>query len=262
MAKYRNAYRETLDEPVEQVQATEQLKEAPQAPLNAEEETFKKRYGDLRRHMQQQMMQRDQEIEQVKKQLADATKAQIKFPKTEEEVEAWSQKYPDVAKIVDTIAQKRVQEAVSDAKVEFEEIKKQQRSIQTEKALLELKKLHPDFDAIRATKEFHNWVDEQPRSVRDALYKNNTDARAAARALDLYKADKGIRKKRSRNVAAAAQAVNSRGGATTAPTGGKVTFKESQVQSMSPAEYEKNEAAIMDSIKKGLFEYDLTGGAR
>ena len=63
MAKYRNAYRETLDEPVEQVQATEQLKEAPQAPLNAEEETFKKRYGDLRRHMQQQMMQEQGQVE-------------------------------------------------------------------------------------------------------------------------------------------------------------------------------------------------------
>jgi hypothetical protein len=31
---------------------------------------------------------------------------------------------------------------------------------------------------------------------------------------------------------------------------------------MTSAEYEKNEAAIMDSIKKGLFEYDLSGGAR
>ena len=127
--------------------------------------------------------------------------------------------------------------------------------------MLELKKLHPDFDAIRATKEFHNWVDEQPRNVRDSLYKNNTDARAAARALDLNKADKGIRKKRSKNVNQAAQAV-SRRGAVAAPTGGRNTFKESQVQNMSSAEYEKNEAAIMDSIKKGLFEYDVTGGAR
>ena len=261
MAKYRNAYRDTLDEPVEEVQATEQPKEAPKAPLNAEEETFKKRYGDLRRHMQQQMVQRDQEMEQVKQQLADATKAQIKFPKTEEEVEAWSKKYPDVAKIVDTIAQKRVQEAVTDAKMEFEEIKKQQRGIQTEKALMELKRLHPDFDAIRATKEFHNWVDEQPRNVRDALYKNNTDARAAARALDLYKADKGMRRKSSKNVQAAAQAVSKRGGVT-APTGGRPTFKESQVQNMSSSEYEKNEDAIMESIKKGLFDYDVTGGAR
>ena len=261
MAKYRNAYRETLDEPVEQVQATAKPEEAQNKPLNAEEQTFKKRYGDLRRHMQQQNLQRDQEIEQIKQQLSEATKAQIKFPKSEEEVDAWSKKYPDVAKIVDTIAQKRVQEAVTDAKMEFDEIKKQQRSIQTEKALLELKKLHPDFDVIRSTKEFHNWVDEQPKNVRDSLYKNNTDPRAAARAIDLYKADKGIRRKKSRNVSAAAQAVGKSGSVAT-PRGARPTFSESQIQKMTSAEYEKNEAAIMDSIKKGLFEYDLSGGAR
>jgi hypothetical protein len=39
-------------------------------------------------------------------------------------------------------------------------------------------------------------------------------------------------------------------------------FTESQVQSMSAADYEKNEAKIMESISKGLFEYDVTGGAR
>jgi hypothetical protein len=260
MAKYRNAYRENLEEPVEEVLSTEQPEQAQKPSQNSEEETFKKRYGDLRRHMQSQMVQRDQEIAQVRQQLSEATKAQIKFPKTEEEVEAWSKKYPDVAKIVDTIAQKRVQEAVSDAKMEFEQIKKEQRGIKTEKALLELKKYHPDFDSIRSTKEFHNWVTEQPKYVQDALYKNNTDARAAARAIDLYKADKGIRKKRSKNVSLAAQAIGRSGVA--APTGGKSSFKESQVQAMSPAQYEQNEAAIMESIKKGLFDYDVTGGAR
>jgi hypothetical protein len=210
--------------------------------------------------MQQQMAQRDQDISQMQAQLNEATRGQIKFPKSEEEVEAWSKKYPDVAKIVDTIAQKRVQEAVTDAKVEIEEIKKQQQGIKTEKAMLELKKIHPDFDKIRASKEFHNWVSEQPRNVQDSLYKNNTDPRAAARAIDLYKSDKGIRRVRSKNSSAAAQAIGRSGVA--APTSGRSMFTESQVQSMSAADYEKNEAKIMESISKGLFEYDVTGGAR
>jgi hypothetical protein len=129
-----------------------------------------------------------------------------------------------------------------------------------EKAMLELKKLHPDFDKIRATKEFHDWVSEQPKNVQDSLYKNNTDPRSAARAIDLYKSDKGIRRVRSKNSSAAAQAIGRSGVA--APTSGKATFTESQVQNMTSAEYEKNEAKIMESISKGLFEYDVTGGAR
>ena len=36
----------------------------------------------------------------MQKQLDAATRSQIKFPKTDEEVEAWSKRYPDVAKIV------------------------------------------------------------------------------------------------------------------------------------------------------------------
>ena len=259
MAKYRNAYRDEPDELTQEAQ----LAPTPNptaAPANADEESFKKRYGDLRRHMQQQMAQRDQDISQMQAQLNEATRGQIKFPKSEEEVEAWSKKYPDVAKIVDTIAQKRVQEAVTDAKVEIEEIKKQQQGIKTEKAMLELKKIHPDFDKIRASKEFHDWVSEQPRNVQDSLYKNNTDPRAAARAIDLYKSDKGIRRVRSKNSSAAAQAIGRSGVA--APTSGRSMFTESQVQNMSAADYEKNEAKIMESISKGLFEYDVTGGAR
>ena len=259
MAKYRNAYRDETDTATEEASVAPEQKATTQ-PVGTEEESFKKRYGDLRRHMQGQMAQRDQEIAQIKAQLNDATRGQIKFPKTEEEVDAWSQKYPDVAKIVDTIAQKRDQEAVTDAKLEFDEIKKQQQGIKAEKAMLELKKFHPDFDKIRASKEFHNWVMEQPTYVQDALYKNNTDPKAAARAIDLYKSDKGIRKVRTKNSSAAAQAIGRSGVAT--PTSGRATFTESQVQNMNADEYEKNESKIMESISKGLFEYDVTGGAR
>tara|TARA_R110001632_G_scaffold4156_4_gene17746 strand:+ start:3008 stop:3787 length:780 start_codon:yes stop_codon:yes gene_type:complete len=259
MAKYRNAYRDEPDELTQEAQlAPTTNPTAP--PANADEESFKKRYGDLRRHMQQQMAQRDQEINQMQSQLNDATRGQIKFPKSEEEVEAWSSKYPDVAKIIDTIAQKRIKEVYDEAKVEIQDIKKQQQGIKTEKAMLELKKIHPDFDKIRASKEFHDWVSEQPRNVQDSLYKNNTDPRAAARAIDLYKSDKGIRRVRSKNSSAAAQAIGRSGVA--APTSGRSMFTESQVQSMSAADYEKNEAKIMESISKGLFEYDVTGGAR
>ena len=51
-------------------------------PKEPEEASFKKRYGDLRRHTQQLMAQKDQELEKVKAQLDSAAKGQIKFPKT------------------------------------------------------------------------------------------------------------------------------------------------------------------------------------
>ena len=56
----------------------------------------------------------------------------------------------------------------------------------------ELMALHPDFDKIRESDEFHDWAEEQPKWVQDALYDNDNDARSAARAIDLYKVDKNI----------------------------------------------------------------------
>ena len=47
-------------------------------------------------------------------------------------------------------------------------------------------RLHPDFDDIRDSDEFHEWAESQPKWVQDALYENDNDARSAARAIDLY----------------------------------------------------------------------------
>ncbi len=54
-----------------------------------------------------------------------------------------------------------------------------------EKAEAELMKIHPDFAEIRDSDDFHDWADEQPKWVQDALYENSEDARSAARAIDL-----------------------------------------------------------------------------
>ena len=39
-------------------------------------------------------------------------------------------------------------------------------------------------------------------------------------------------------------------------------FKESQVDKMSPEQYEKNQEKIMEAIRSGKFIYDLSGSAR
>jgi len=228
---------------------------------NSEEGTFKKRYGDLRRHMQTSMQQKDAQLQKMQEQLAQATRQQIKFPKTEAEVAAWSQKYPDVAKIIDTIAQKRVQEALAIGEQELNKVKQLEVKINREKAEKELRDAHPDFDKIRADRDFHDWVMEQPQYVQDALYKNNTDARAAARAIDLYKADRGIKRRKKATPQDAASSIG-RISSAQAPVSGRKRFTESQVQKMSAREYEANEAAILESMRNNTFEYDISGGAR
>jgi len=242
----------------------ETVQEQEEEPTNAEEKTFKKRYSDLRRHQQKQSEDFKKEIDELKRQLGDATKKEMKLPKSDEDIEQWAAEYPDVAAIVETIAMKKAREQSTALEERVKAIDEMQVSATKEKAEAELMRLHPDFGDIRDSDDFHEWADEQPKWVQDALYENDDDARSAARAIDLYKADKGIgNEKKSKKTKGAAEAVSTKGSRSTPQTDEASTYlKESQVQAMSPQEYEKHSDEIMESIRTGKFIYDISGSAR
>tara|TARA_R100001480_G_scaffold25693_3_gene36005 strand:- start:354 stop:773 length:420 start_codon:yes stop_codon:yes gene_type:complete len=132
-----------------------------------------------------------------------------------------------------------------------------------EKAEVELMKAHPDFGEIRDSDEFHNWAEEQPKWVQEALYENDTDARSASRAIDLYKADMNITSKKPESNKDAARSVDSRSSRDEPKVDGKEgTFTESQVAKMTPQQYEKASDQIMEAIRTGKFIYDMSGSAR
>jgi hypothetical protein len=233
-------------------------------PTNAEEKTFKKRYSDLRRHQQKQAEEFKAELAALKTQLESATKKEMKLPKSDEDIESWASEYPDVAAIVETIAMKKAAEQSSALEERMKAIDELQNSASKEKAEAALMQLHPDFDEIRDSDDFHEWADEQPKWVQDALYENDNDARSAARAIDLYKADRGISKEtKSKSGKDAAKAVGTKNSRSKPQSDESVTYlKESQVQKMSPQEYEKNSDEIMEAIRSGKFIYDISGSAR
>jgi len=233
-------------------------------PTNAEEKTFKKRYGDLRRHTQEKEKQFQKQLDDMKEQLAKATKKEMKLPKSDEDIEAWATEYPDVAAIVETIAMKKAKEQSLALEGRIKEIDERDANSVKEKAEVELMRLHPDFDNIRDSDEFHEWAEEQPKWVQDALYENDNDARSAARAIDLYKSDKGISKdtttKSNKSAAMDVSTKNTRTKVDATESGKKIL--ESQVQKMSSAQYEKQADTIMDAIRSGNFVYDVSGSAR
>ena len=255
MAKYRR-----LETEEDELTYSEEM--AQQAPVSEvadpEDTTYKKRYGDLRRHSQQLMQQKDQEVATLQAQLDTAAKGQIKFPKTDDEIDQWSKKYPDVAAIVDSIARKRSSEALQEGEKRMEGLRQLETKLTKKEAEQNLLKIHPDFGEIRQDAGFHEWVALQPTYIQDALYKNNTDARAASRAIDLYKSDQGKTKKSTKG---AAQAVG-RTSSSTPSAGGRASFSESQINDMTDKEFEQNEEAIHEAMRNNRFDYDLTGGAR
>ena len=262
----RKMEEEELQKMIEEQQGTAEAEpEEPQEaePTNAEEKTFKKRYGDLRRHMQEKETEFQTQLDELKKQLDSATRKEIKLPKSDEDIEAWAKDYPDVAAIVETIAIKKAKEQSSALEERVKAIDDMQSSAKKEKAEAELMRIHPDFGDIRDSDEFHEWAEEQPKWVQDALYDNDNDAKSAARAIDLYKADKGISEKKPSNGKDAAKSVETRNSRSKPQSDEASTYlRESQVQKMSPQEYEKRSDEIMEAIRSGKFIYDMSGSAR
>ena len=263
--KYRNNRVEQDERELAELEAQrnkspeQRAEEEEDANLDAEEATFKKRYGDLRRHMQRTQEENNRQLRSLQEQVGSLTKKQIKLPKSDEELDAWAKKYPDVAKIVETIATKKAMEARGEVDQRLKRVEELETKIAREKAEKELARLHPDFDELRQDKAFHEWVSQQPRWIQSALYDNDTDFLGAAKAVDLYKSENG-RKKRTKDTDAA-RSVPTRNRREDL-SDGKVTWSESRVKRLTAQEYEKFEKDIENAIRSGNFEYDISGGAR
>ena len=250
-----------------QVQAegdTEQ-KEEPKAEaqkaeleLSGEEKNFKKRYGDLRRHVQDKEQEWKDKFEKLEGQLSSAAKNELVLPKSEQDIDAWAKKYPDVAGIVEAIADKKAQERSADLDGRLKEIEDLRVVAKREKAEAELSSMHPDFNDIRKDDVFHDWAEDQPKWVQDALYENSEDAKSVARVIDLYKSDKGIKTKRSSSDKGAASSVSTKRSTTPNHDERSEYLRESQVANMSLKEYEKRMDEITEAQRKGKFIYDMS----
>ena len=251
------------NESVPEQEAKEPVKaetqEADDTELTAEEKNFKKRYGDLRRHVQEKEQEWKVKFEQLQSQLDKATKNELVLPKTEKEIEAWAKKYPDVAGIVEAIADRKAEERASDIDKRLKEIEELRVDAKRQRAEAELLQMHPDFEQLRQDDAFHNWAEEQPKWVQDALYENAEDAKSVSRVIDLYKADNGIKAARSTSSdKGAASSVRTKRSTQIQEDDASTYLSESQVAKMSIKEYEKRQKEILDAQRSGKFIYDMT----
>jgi len=225
--------------------------------LSREEKSFKKRYGDLRRHMAEKEKEWKEKLETAK------SDTSVRPPKSDEDIEAWASKHPDVAAIVETIAEKKAAERFADANERFKELDDAKYEATRTRAETEIRKAHSDFDDLREADAFHDWVDEQPKWVRDALYENSDDAGSVIRVLDLYKVDNGLTpsaKKAQAKDAAKTVAKKSRTVVDTDEAGSYL--KESAIAKMSDKEFENRYDEIQEAMASGKFVYDISGRAR
>ena len=260
---YKGNYREEVykdeEDDTPEVEASEDT-EQPESNSFVEtkegkpDHDYKKRYDDLKRHYDKKLT----EFEEEKRQLAAATQqANVPMPKTVEELEEFKTQYPDVYGVVETVAAMQANERTSELQKELEVIKEREKETVVQAAYRELTNNHPDFDEIKTDEKFLNWLQEQPESISDGIYNNNTDARWASRVLDLYKADAGISKRKtSKAKADAATSVRApKAREITSEQGGdKRIWKASEIRSLKPWEFEKLESELDSARQEGRID--------
>jgi len=265
-APYQGAYRKELDDIDPDMNPAEE-EELPIAATSKEESEsfveqttkseqpehdYKKRYDDLKKHYDAKVEEfkgKEQELLDLAK-TASAGGVNYTPPKTPEELEQFREQYPDVYNVIETVAHSQADNKTKALQDEIKELQGDRQRLTKEKAEQELLRLHPDFMDIKANEEFIAWLGDQPPSIADGVTKNNTDAKWAARVLDLYKADKGISrtsKKQTTNTAADYVPTKTK----SEPAKGKKEWSAEEIRRLTPTQFEKYEKEIDLARREG-----------
>lgn len=264
MAKYRNPRLEAeLSEELEQETEQKILKEEPKS---VDEQVWKQRYGDLRRHQAEKDAQVAAQIEEMRATINSLKTQSMKPPKSEEEIEAWKNAYPEFAEILETIVDSKVEGRLEQERPRYKELENTQEEIKREKALLALKKLHPNCESYFEDEKFHTWLLEQPKKHQAFIY-NSTDVDDAALVLDKYELYLGMNRsnKEDNSDKDVSKNVKIRSEKSLPDNSGNYLFTESEIEAKSkkdPRWFEANEEKIFEAMRKGKILLDISGAAR
>ena len=262
---YQNPYRKDLDKEVEDPrQAVEDTPEATPQETGfignngtQPNHDYKKRYDDLKSHYDRKQNENKQKLEELeaKARLAEKSKAMASYtpPKSDEDLEQFKKKYPDVYDVVETISQKQASRQVESLQEEVKTLRKREEDLVVQSAYRELVNAHQDFTELKDSQEFIDWLNTQPASISDGVTKNSKDSKWAIRVVDLYKADNGLSKSKPSSITSAAQSVTKTKAKSVNVSGdtNKKIWKQSEIQKMSSRTYEKFENEIDIAFKEG-----------
>ena len=152
---------------------------------------YKKRYDDLKRYYDRKLGEWTSKENDLKTQLRE-NRPKYTPPKSKEELDSFKKDYPDIYGVVETVSHLQSESQMQTLQEEVDSLKKQNSALAQREAQLELARIHPDYNNIKESDDFHNWADSQPMEIKSWIYENNSDGKLAARAVDLYKKDRGL----------------------------------------------------------------------
>ena len=216
---------------------------------------YKKRYDDLKRYYDRKLGEWTSKENDLKTQLRE-NRPKYTPPKSKEELDAFKTEYPDIYGVVETVSHLQSENQMQNLQEEVDSLKKQNQALAQREAQLELGRLHPDFSEIKESDDFHNWADSQPMEIKSWIYENNSDGKLAARAIDLYKKDRGLGLDKKTETKTTTQnqgadlLVKTRK-QVQVPQSNEVVFNRSDIANMSDEEFMQYEKDIVKAQREG-----------
>ena len=234
------------------IEMAEQEEVAEEKSVPYKKPDYKKRYDDLKKHYDSKLNEfkvREQELLNE----AASNRPAYQAPKTEEELEEFKTKYPDVFEVVETVAHMQSESKAKVLEERLSQLQEREAQMLKQSAEERLMEKHPDFDEIRNSDDFHSWAKEQPQSIQDWIYNNSNNPDLASRALDLFKKDLGIeaapKKTTSKKTKSAADMVSTK--TTSVEPKQEKIWSEREIAAMSMAEFDKHESEISEAMQQG-----------
>ena len=244
---------------VDSMQPTETEEDTPeeQADKPYKKVDYKKRYDDLKKHYDGRVnsfkAREDELLAEIR-----SNRPTYKAPKSADELAAFKKEYPDVYGVVESVSHLQASKETEDLKQEIKNLKELNQAANKEKAEARLARMHPDFEQIRESDDFHSWAESQPEAIKGWVYGNATNAELASRAIDLFKQDTGKSKSKevSGDLVAASEMVKVKNSKEIG-YGSKKIWTRSQIAAMSQSEFDKNEKAITEAMSEGRVINDM-----
>ena len=215
---------------------------------------YKKRYDDLKRYYDRKLGEWNSKENDLKTQLRE-NRPKYTPPKSKEELDSFKKEYPDIYGVVETVSHLQSENQMQTLQEEVDSLKKQNSALAQREAQLELARIHPDYNNIKESDDFHNWADSQPMEIKSWIYENNSDGKLAARAIDLYKKDRGLGldKKTTKEVqpTQGADLLVKTNEQVQIPNSNEPTFNRSDIANMSDAEFMEYEKQILKAQREG-----------
>lgn len=260
------------------INLTQEPPKEPEQRLNPgdNEDTWKKRYGDLRRHAQETDKANKLALKELQDQLnrLTVTKSTEGMPKTPEEVEAWKEQYKDSYDIIVTVATTQLQKQIEALQAQIDSLKMSNEETEQERAAAVLTTLVPNWRDFDADLEFKKWLAEPHREKFRTIVYDGINPHEIAEVLNMYMAVTGKKPGKAPkkevpvetvvkpNVDAALSTPTRTTVELGSPNDGKNWIKESEVARLSGKDYEKYEEIIEKARREGTFIYDISGKAQ